>query len=840
MINEAHRIRFYSGTFLFFILVLCRPVISQQLADSTILDTTAHKPKSTLTSPIKYWAEKISLSDKGSLIELNGDAKIIYENMTLQAAYIKIDQGEKVLYAQGIEDSLDADSNLVYRGKPVFDEKGQEPLRGDFIEYNFETERGKITMGKTEMEPGYYRGRKIHRIADSTMLISDGIFTSCEYIDAPHFHFQSERIRLKVRDKVVAEPIVFYIADVPLAWLPFGIFPNKRGRHSGIVTPSYGENNTGGRFLRGMGYYWAPNDYMDATFLTDFYDKLGFAYRASARYTMRYKLNGSVSAEYYPRDPRSGGNSERWQFRFNHRQEIDPTMSLSGSGSFVSDRQFSKDLSANVDDRLNQNITSSLNFSKRWTGTKNSLSASVSRNENLQTGRTSYTLPSISFNRSKSTIYETITGKSLSGKRKWYQEIYFSYNSSLIHKGAKIPDTDSTFTESTTQGIQHRMSFSSPQKVLKYISLNPSLSFNEDWVDEIQSSEYDPETKLVETKLEKQFAARHTFNASMNAKTTLYGLFEPNIGPLKFIRHKIDPSVSFTYRPDFSDPFYGYFDTVTDSNGVEQKIDKFAKSAYGGTGTRESRRMNMSLGNVFQGKLIDEEGKEEKIDLLTMNFSTAYDFMADSLKWSNLSSTLRSTIFGKSVSVRMVHEIYQRNENKITINKFNTVPRMRSLNTSFGFSISDKTFAAKKEGPEEKQKPEEEQDEGIFEDNSFQAQRRNLNEETKNITIPWNTNFSLTYSYDRLRDEPMSIDLSARAKFQLTKNWKISWNGRFDLVERDITYQSFNIYRDLHCWEMSFSWQPTIDYFDFKINIKASALQDIKLTKHPSRSTYLR
>ena len=808
--------------------------------DSTAVDssTVSEKKKGSLTSPIKYWADDISLSNEGNVISLLGNARLEYESMTLTAAYIKIDQQKKTLYAQGVADSLDADSNLIYRGKPIFDEKGQEPLRGDFIEYNIDTERGKITMGKTEMEPGYYRGSKIHRIADSTMLIKDGIFTSCENIDDPHFYFQSDKIRLKVKDKVIAEPIVFYIADVPLAWLPFGVFPNKRGRHSGIVTPSYGENRSGGRFLRGMGYYWAPNDYFDATLLTDFYDKLGFAYRASARYTIRYKLNGAVSAEYYPRDPRSGGNSERWQMRFNHRQEIDPTMSISGSGSFVSDRRFSKELSSNIDDRLNQNITSSLTFSKRWTGTKNSLSASVSRNENLQTGRTSYTLPSISFNRGSSNIYEMISGERLGGKRSWYQNIFFNYSSSLIHKGSRVPNVDSTFTESQTQGIQHRMSFSGSQKVLKYFNLKPSLSFKEDWVDEIQVGELNADSNEVELKRVKQFAARHTFNASIGVKTTLYGLFEPNIGSLKFIRHKMDPSVSFSYKPDFSQDHYGYFTTVKDTNGVETRVDKFQGSAYGGTATSESRRLNMSLGNIFEGKLIDEEGKEKKINLLTWNFSTGYNFLADSLRWSNISSTARTRFMGKEISLRMVYDIYQRNEKEIQINRFKAFPELLTLNTSMGFTLNNKTFSKKKE-PEESEKVADENQEGVFEDQSYK--RRDLNAETKNIKIPWSTTWNLGYTYDRLREEePHRIDLSARANFQLTKNWKISWNARFDVAERDIVYQSFNIYRDLHCWEMSFGWQPTRDYYDFKINIKASALQDIKLTKHPTRSTYLR
>ncbi len=822
------------------IVPLLRAADSLQVAAADSQKTVT--PKSNLTAPIKYWADAISLGDQGNMIYLRGHARIVYQDMTLTAAKIRIDQKARVLYAYGVADSVDADSNLVLRGTPVFEETGQEPLKGKVIEYNFDTERGKISMGKTSMEPGFYRGRRINRIADSTLLVEDGIFTSCKNIDHPHYYFRSQRIRLKVKDEVIAEPIVFYIADVPLAWLPFGVFPNKKGRHSGIVIPKYGENRVGGRFLRSMGYYWAPNDYFDASFLTDYYDRLGFGFRSTMRYNVRYKLNGAVSGSYFPRNPSTGAKTERWQFRFSHRQEVDPTLSISGSGNFMSDRSYVKDLSPNVDERLNQNITSSLTLSKRWKGIKSSLTASMSRNENLQTGQVGYVFPSISFNRSKSSIYETLTGEKLGGRKNWYQNIYFSYNSSLIRKGNKIPKSDSTFSESQTQGIQHRMAFSAPQKVFKYISLNPSLSLKEDWVDEIKQARYNEETKEIDVTGKKQFAARHTFSASVNAKTTLFGLFEPNIGSFKYLRHKLDPSVSFNWQPDFSDPDYGYFDYVADSNHVLQKIDRFAGSAFGGTSSSESRRVGLRLGNLFQGKFVDENGKETKRDLLTVNMATGYNYLADSLKWSNLTTNVRTKILGKNISVRMTHGFYRRNANNTRfVNRFERFPKLLTLSTSMGFTLNNRTFSDKKEKEGKKTSAVTPEENGILQDRSQMIERHDYREETKNISVPWSTSLNLNYSYNRLNSaNPQRLDLSARANFQLTPSWKISWNGRFDLINQEMSYQRFDIYRDLHCWEMSFGWQPTVGYYSFQINIKSSALKDIKLTKHPTNSSYLR
>jgi lipopolysaccharide assembly outer membrane protein LptD (OstA) len=824
------------------------PELKQGIPDTSVTDSSMEKSTTEqLSSPIYYWAEQVSVSRRSNRIYLSGKAKLRYENMNLEAERIMVDQDNRNLFAEGVVDTVDSLGNPIYTGTPVFAEKGEDPIYGTSLSYDFETRRGKINVGKTKMPPGYYRGDRINKISDNTLLVCDGYFTSCEYIDDPHFYFRSDQMRVQVKDKIIARPVYFYIADVPLFAIPFGVFPNKRGRTSGIVVPSYGESSFGGRFLKNIGYYWAPNDYLDATFLTDYYELLGFNFKTNLTYTVRYLLNGSVNGYFYPRDPNSGARRERWAVNFNHSQIIDPTMRISASGKFQSDKNLEKQYSSNIDQRLNQVITSNLTLSKRWKGTKNSLSANVSRTENLQTGDISYTLPSLRFSRSQSTIYETITGESPRGQREWYQEVYFSYNSQGLYKGSKTLQSDSSFLRTTSQGVQHDLSFNAPQKVLKYFSLNPSVSYQEIWVDEITTGSINPETNRVEYEQKKQFAARRTFNSSLSLKTTLFGLFEPNIGSLKFIRHKMDPQVSFTYTPDFSDPGYGYFQQITDTTGKEVKVDKFQKNPFSRTPTNESRFLRLSLGNLFQAKLT-EDGEEKKIDLFTVNFSTGYNFKADSLRWQDLSTTLQATPFsGTNLSLSARHSFYAAGPTGSgKVERFlpdeGFLPRLVSLSAGFSFSLSDKTFNEESDKNKKPGQPDEEptEDDGILSAGGLQQDLLDDENAAKNLDIPWRVNFNVNYSLDRnnIFNKNERLDLSTTASVSLTKNWRINWSGRFDLIDKDITYQSFSIYRDLHCWEMSFNWQPSFNYYSLQINVKTSMLRDIKVTKRPAGRAY--
>jgi lipopolysaccharide assembly outer membrane protein LptD (OstA) len=816
---------------------------------------TAVKPDSSrglgLAAPIYYWAEQGGISLDKNKIYLKGNARIVYQEMTLQAASVMIDQENHYLFAEGIVDTVDSLGNPVYKGTPVFTEQGEEPIYGNTLYYDFRTKRGRVNYGKTQMPPGYYKGQRINKISDKTLLVEDGYFTSCEYIDNPHFYFRSNKMRAVVKDRLVAQPVYLYIADVPLLAIPFGVFPNKRGRHSGIIVPNYGESGYGGRFLKNMGYYWAPNDYMDATFLTDFYDKLGFSYKGELSYKLLYSFNGNIGGYYLPRDPNTGSQHERWAFTVSHSQTIDPTLSITARGQFQSDRTLEQELSSDINRRTNQLITSNLTISKKFRGTKNALSVNLSRTENLKTGNISYTFPNARFSRTQTSLYELFTGNSTRDTRYWYQNINFNYDANLIDRGDKTwVEQDSAFHREEKRGLQQNISFNAPQRILKYFNLTPAINYQELWVDEITRAQYDTSTSSIIESQVKQFASRRTFNTSFTLKTTLYGLLEPNIGSFKFLRHKIDPQISYTFTPDFTTPYWNYFNYVTDSNGQVSKIDKFKKNPFGGTPqANESQSMRISVNNLFQAKLVDGD-QEKKIDLFTLNFNTSYNFKADSLKWSNLNTSFRATpVQGISLDVSTTHSFYAAVPGgSLTVDQFlpakGKFPRLLNLRASTAFSLDNKIFETKSKNEEETPAGDNEDDSAPvdIEDFSYiQTEKISDEKAAKSLKIPWRVSFNISYGYNpwvKQKSDESKLDLGTSASVTLTKNWRINWSGRFDLMEPTIVYQSFSIYRDLHCWEMSFNWQPSNDYYSFQINVKESVLRDIKMTKHPAGRAY--
>jgi hypothetical protein len=112
-------------------------------------------------------------------------------------------------------------------------------------------------------------------------------------------------------------------------------------------------------------------------------------------------------------------------------------------------------------------------------------------------------------------------------------------------------------------------------------------------------------------------------------------------------------------------------------------------------------------------------------------------------------------------------------------------------------------------------------------------------QETPDFSIPWNLDLNWYFSQSRPGDPSViyrSSGLSASLGFNLTDNWKFSASANYDMINNELAAPQITVYRDLHCWEMNFSWVPTGYYRNFRLEIrlKAPQLQDVKLTKQAS------
>lgn len=776
---------------------------------------------------IEYSAKDSAILDvKKNQLNLYGDAELKFKEYNLKAAKIIYYRDDSMLEAYGVEDSTGK-----YVGLPIFMD-GDKKYEAFSIRYNVETKKGTITMGSTEIEGGYYLGEKIKKVDEGTFFIKNGRYTTCDK-DDPHFYFGSPRMKVLQGDKVVAEPVYLFIDDVPIFALPFGIFPNHSGRSSGLIPPAYGEDATFGRYLSHLGYFLAINDYTDIALQGNYFTKGRLDLNGRFRYALRYKFTGSVDvggtrvrigeATDVTKDFR-----DEWKIGVNHSQTIDPTTNLSANVNFLSSKGYYDNTTNNFNNLLLQNAVSNVTLSKVWEGTPHSVTVNYSRDQNLVTGEVTQTIPYVNFLRSQTFPFRTKNTSLLN--LKWYESISFSYNALANGQATKLLNNDTTITDEFVKdyraGLKQFASVSAPIKISEF-NFTPFFNYNEIWYNKSSTQYFDSTQNKVIVQDVNGFKAFRFFNTGVSLNTRLVGIFNTRIFGIKGIRHLITPSITYSYQPDFSKPKWNAWGTYIDRTGNEQKYSFYTKEVFGGAPSGESQSIGFGLSNVFEMKVRDTDSTDTKFQLLNLNANIGYNFVADSLKFSELGLDYRTGIGNLlNISGGARFNLYKYVDGVGRINKFLIKEGKLAQLTNFSINLST-SFQGGQETEVKKDslKKQTKQEEyiGIY------------NDEPVDFSIPWSFYLNYNYTIDQIIPSVITkfSNVSGNLAFSLTKNWKFTASAGYDIFQKQFTAPYVTIYRDLHCWEMSLNWVPTGSYrgYRFEIRVKAPQLQDVKITK---------
>lgn len=839
----------YICTFLFFVaVILCFNTKNAYSQDSLFvqkqdsLDLKKNKKKAVLDARIDYSAEdSLTFFLDNKDVFLYNKAKIDYDKMKLESGFMTVNFDTKTLFAEGVKDST-----YTITQSPIFKE-GNTEYKSKELKYNFDTKQGLISNVFTKESDGYLHGEKVKKKDDHTMYISSGMFTTCDNEDHPHFGISFSKAKAITDDKIVTGLAWFSLMEIPLpVGIPFAYFPFTDGKKSGFLMPSYGNAANRGYYLRNIGWYFAINDYIDLALRGDIYTNLSYALNISSSYVKRYKYRGSIEFRYEDnhtglKNTPSYSSSSDFKFRWTHSQEAKshPYRTFSANVNLVSSK-FNQ-YTTNVSDYFNNTTTSSIAFSTRF-GSAWSFTANLGESYNINSGAISLDLPSMTLS---SIQFYPFRKKKSSGKRKWYEDISFSYRANLINT---IDTYDSLLTSSDLiknfrNGIMHSIPISSNVKILKHLNWTNSISYTERWYTNSLSKTYNPETDLIDKDTIYGFIANRNANFTSSINTRLYGMFTFKKGFIKAVRHVINPSISFNYTPDFSEPSLGFYDFYTDKEGKRVYYSKTENGVFGSPPQGASGVISFSLGNNLEMKVPDKndtvEGMRKIVLLEAFNISSGYDLARDSVNWQPLRLTARTTLFKKLlINFSAAYTPYVLNENGVLTNEllwhkegrlFQKQNAQWTLNMSW--NLNSKADHSQTTG--DYHSPTEMQYSPFSNPNEILSDH-------VDFSIPWNLTLGVNYS--RLSSYIVSIagyqtnqsaTLTARGDLNLTEKWKIGFSSGYDFINKDFTYTSIDFYRDLHCWEMRMNWIPfgPRQGWNFSISVKAPMLQDLKYEK---------
>lgn len=841
---------------------------SLRVADSTSrADSLFLLDKSSLTRPAFSGAKdsiRQDFSNGQRKMYYWGDVEVSYENIKLKADYMEYDMSTGTVYARGTYDSLAQE----WKGQPEMTQ-GSQTFNMEEVRYNFNTRKARITNMITKKDDGILHGKNIKMMPDKSINITKGKYTVCD-LEHPHYYLKlsSAKVVTKPSQKTVFGPAHLVVEDVDLPiGIPFGFIPKRPDRATGLLMPSFGEENARGFYLRDAGMYFVLGDYFDMSLTGDYYTLGSWAANLNSRYMVKYKFTGNLAVNYSVDQTGEKGSTDFFQsknfgVRWSHSQDskAHPGTSFSASVNFSSPSN-SRYNSHSVSEALQNQISSSISYSKNWNG-KFNLSVNALHSQNSRDSSYTFTLPNITF--SVSTFYP-FKIKNRVGKERFYEKFALGYNTSIQNKiNFKASEFgEPGFIDKFQNGVAHNFSIKLPDFTLfKYLNVAPNVSYGMNWFFRKSEAYFDPETNSVKTEMGKQFGtfgATHNYSGSLSMSTRIYGMY--NFGKyhkIQALRHVVSPSVSMSFSPEKGKAFNGWrtFNYV-DTLGVQKSYDYniYQGQINSAPGKGKSATMSISLGNNLEAKVRDMKDTtgtgSKKVKILDQfNFSTGYNFLADSLKMNNVGLSMSTSIFGKlGINGNMNFDPYAINERGQRVNKYNLletgVPlRLTNVSTSVSYSLSGKGTVKGNDGSKSSG------GDGGGSGNPADYYRRIYYHPLTgeyipggwlyytNPNVPWSLNFNYSFSMNRSynyannqlsKKDNYTQTLGVQGNIQLTPKMSVQAQSGWDFTAMKMTTTQFSFRYDLHCFNISVSWVPSGMYqsYSFLISANAAALADL-------------
>ncbi len=822
--------------------------------DTTIIPTTdtfsLKLSKDALDAPVEYEAADSGvLLVKAKKFLLYGNTTTTHKDITLTAPQVELDQATSILTAVNAKDSA---GNIIARANF---KQGDQGFQSDTIRFNFKTQRGITKNTYTKQDEFYLNFEEAKKIDSLTTFAKHFTMTTCEY-DHPHFGFVGNKGKFITNNIAVTGPIHPEFEGVPIPiYLPFGIFPLKTGRKSGLLPPQFTANEQFGLGLEGLGYYQVLNEYLDVTFRSNIYSYGGWTANFIPSYRKRYRYNGSMNISMQRSKFNFKGDPDfslvkTFNISWNHSvdQRARPGTNFSANVNAGSTR-YNQFVVNDAQRPFNNQLTSSINYSKTWRDKPFNLSLSANHNQNNLSKLINITLPDAGF--TVTTLYPFQRKEGAIGAPRWYEKIGVGYTGIARNQLSFYDTTDMSvrrIIDTLQWGAQHRFPINMSLPPLGPLLVSPFVSYEETWLTRRIGQEWNSVDRKIDTTFDRKglFIDRQlSFGIGMN--TALYGTKAFRKGSLRAVRHVIRPNINFNYRPNLSKKYYD--EIQIDTFGRKAVVPQFisSRNLFSSYGYGRFGGITFGIDNnveiKWKGKK-DTTAEGKKIRIIDgFGITSGYNFLQDSLRLLPFNMYFRTTLFEKiSITAQALYNPYQRDNTGRDINRFVwqgdrfRLGRLRSgsisMSTNFQSKPRDPDKQAVQQGP-------------TITDPTLLGDRERLQDymqrnpaEFVDFNIPWtiNLSFSLFFSEQFRNGESftdVSSNISFNNSFSLTPKWNFSTNGYFDFKTKRMTMFTMSINRDLHCWQMSVNVTPIGEWRSFNISIspKSSVLQDLKVNR---------
>lgn len=762
--------------------------------------------------PIVYRGLRLVFYPESEVIVLEGQAAAEQAGTSLDAHRILYRSREGIVEAFGEASvsrgpsELGADSLFYDRQTGVVATFGASILRegesqteGFDLRYDLERRSGMLGGGVTTYAPWVLVGDQMSKIGESTFVVDQGHFTTCDLPD-PHYRFVSEQIKLRKDDVIVGSPIVLYFSDVPVFFLPWYVEPVVRGRHSGFLRPKIGINTLlfgsgRERNVQDLGYYYVLGEYADAMISADWYTESRFVVRFDSRYHLRYSFQGNASIEQVWN--RIDDSSSRL-IRFRHDHTLSRTSRASADVNWSNSRAFLRRNSFDPEQILQRSFRSAANYTNRFDW--GALVTGSDADFRLDLNRTDFRLANVRLSINQRPLWgPRAEARGGVTDRPFWQTLQYSANAEAVARlsraqvdslgrpltrlpvdslGRQIPGEVKTVINQ--QESRFRFTLNGPVNLFGVVNTTPSLS-------------YDAMVLHNQLAEDESFGGRGQLGTGVSFGTRFFRIFRQPIGPFQAMRHAVAPVLSMNYSPRPS--FWGSESRTT-------------------TGFRESFFLNLSLSQDLDVKMAtsreterdtlsaeaDTSASERQeiptrtVNLLNVTNSLGFDVIrhreADRIGFQDLNTRITSGLGQNfNLSTTLGHDLVKRDaEGRESFSPFLArVTTDFSISRGGGFAIA-------------RQRVREKVQAGRGAEQDVETARQSFVTDHPTAGVgPWSLN--LTHSWTRNREGVGGRQsLGIGAQLLPSPGWSLRYQTNFDITATEFQGQTLALVRELHDW----------------------------------------
>jgi LPS-assembly protein len=178
--------------------------------------------------------------------------------------HVEIRQGERRITADQVE--VNETTKIARVKGNVVLVLGEDIFTGQAGEFNLATRCGEMQGARLFLRKNHFHvdSALIRKTGDNTYYAENAKVTTCD-ADRPVWNFSARQLAVVLEGYATGKHSTMNLAGVPVLYLPVAVLPVLTTRQSGFLMPAYGQHRAGGSVVEAP-FYWAINNYSDATF----------------------------------------------------------------------------------------------------------------------------------------------------------------------------------------------------------------------------------------------------------------------------------------------------------------------------------------------------------------------------------------------------------------------------------------------------------------------------------------------------------------------------------------------------------------------------------------------